>query len=276
MSRHLNAKLRYARLTRENSCDTFRQYASSHVGPVVDYVVPLKYALAKATRAVGVTGEGGDPLFSGAKNNFVVYLRSRFPELYIGKVHAMAHKRLYAHMPEVLERGEELCGFAESYLADILDRYPGDLVRKLFYVNTFEKQGGMIFPKNYYAGRRYDVQVFHPLTSLGVYRAAFSLADERKYAYPLGKLALIELYRSELPDAIVARRKSGTRLPLDAYLGYLIDGGANLDALKETGFFKEEKLDRLWSDGAKRRGDLVLLYGLLSLSAWIACNGKAA
>jgi hypothetical protein len=37
-----------------------------------------------------------------------------------------------------------------------------------------------------------------------------------------------------LPRTIVERRKSGTRLPLEAYVGYLIEDGANLDVLKFT------------------------------------------
>ena len=276
LSKHLGATLRHAPLTRENFCDTFREYASTHIGPAVDYVVPLKYALAKATRRIGVTGEGGDPLFSGAKNNFIVYLRGRHRELSLGKVYAMAHKRLYECVPEILKHGAELSGFVDSYLGKILDSYPGDLLRKLFYVNTLEKQGGMIFPKNYYAGRSYRVEVFHPLTALEVYRAAFSLPDERKYVYPSGKLALIELYKNELPKVIVDRRKSGTRLPLEAYVSYLVESGMDLDILKDTGFFREEKLDRLLKDCPRRREELVLLYGLLSLSAWLGYNGSEA
>jgi asparagine synthase (glutamine-hydrolysing) len=272
---HVRARLRYAKLTPENYRDTFRRCAGTHLGPVVDYLVPLKYALAKATRKLAVTGEGGDPLFSGAKNNFMLYLASRHPELPLGRVHAMAHKRLYEHIPGFLKRGDALRAFVDAYLAGLLERYPGDLVRKLLYANTFEKQGGMIFPKNYYAGKRYGVDVLHPLTGLDVYRAAFSLPDERKYVYPRGKLALLELYGDALPRSIVERRKSGTRLPLDAYLGYLLADRPCLDALRDCGLFRTESLHRLLAGGPRRRGELVLLYGLLSLSAWLTRDTAA-
>lgn len=276
MARHVGAKLRYAQLNRENYCAAFEQYAATHVGPVVDYLVPLKYALAGATREIAVTGEGGDPLFSGAKNNFILYLRDRRPELSIGKIYALAHKRLYDYLPELLRRGDALAEFVDSYLAKVLSNYPGELVRKLFYVNTFEKQGGMIFPKNYYAARHYGIEVLHPLTSLDVYHAAFSLPDDQKYVYPAGKLALIALYKDKLPQAIIHRKKSGTRLPLDAYVNYLTDDGANLDALRDSGFFFEDKLTDLITNRTRRRDEWLLLYGLLSLNAWMTHNGAAS
>ena len=269
LAAHLGTAMREVPLTRERWLAAFDACARTHVGPTVDYVVPLKYALAEATREAGLTGEGGDPLFAGAKNDFIAYVKSRRPELPLGHVYARSHNRLYELMPALLRRGAELQRFVDSYLQRMLDRYPGGLLRKLFYVNTFEKQGGMIFPKNYGAGRSHGVRVRHPLASLEVCRAAFALPDERKYAYPRGKLALVELYRDELPASILERRKSGTRLPLDRYLGYLAGEGYGVEAIRQTGFFREEALERFATGAPRQRRELVLRYGLLSLDAWL-------
>jgi len=268
------ANLRYVELNRDVYREVYERFVQQHVNPVIDYVVPPKYALARASRDLAITGEGGDPLFSGVKNNMVLYTRQQYPSLPLGWIYAMAHKRFAGRVEQIFKRGSELRRFVTDYLEGLFAFYPGELTRKLFYLNTLVKQGGLILPKSYYAGKRYGVRVRHPLTALAVYDAAFRLPDAKKYSYPKGKLALIELYKKHLPATIVERKKSGTRLYLDHYLGYLLDGKLDLDALRATEMFDGAFLAR-HETGTMSDMETLLAYALHTLNSWLKNNGDS-
>jgi len=272
MAEHCRSKLRYTTLDHKLYNDIYARFAAEHIGPVIDYCAPAKDVLARATRKLAITGEGGDPLFSGVKNNSVLYLQQQKPDFSLGWIYMTAHNRLSKKLPGILAHGRALQDFAVQYFEQLMDRYPGDLVRKLFYLNTFEKQGGMIFPTAYYAAKRYAIQVRHPLTSLGVYNAAFRLPDSSKYRYPLGKLALIDLYKNKLPPAITERKKSGTRLYLDYYVARLPAHCKDLSLLRETGLFNEQFLDRFDSSKAEKDEPMVA-YAVYMLNSWLMSNG---
>lgn len=273
MAQHCGARMRYVTLDRDVCRESYGHLVGGHIGPVIDMVVPPKYALARATRAIGVTGEGGDPVFSGVKNNKVLFVSDRQPQLPLGWVYALVHGRLAHLIDGFFVNGSELKEFVSSYLGKIIQGFPGSLIRKLFYVNTFEKQGGLIFPKNYYAGKRYDVAVRHPLTALAVYEAGYRMPDNKKYVFPNGKLALTEIYRDRLPEAIINRRKSGTRLPLANFLEYIAPVTQNLDQLRGTGLFDDEKLDGIVNSPAVSWSDHLTKYALLTLDSWLQNNG---
>ena len=271
MASHCGARLREVKLTKELYTSVYQCFVQQHINPVVDIVVPPKYALASASREFAVTGEGGDPLFSGVKNNMVLYLLHRNPRMPVGHVYALAHGRLFSYVDKLLKRGGELVDFVANYFDKQFAAYPGDITRKLFYLNALGKQGGMIFPKNYYAGKRYGVKVRHPMTALSVYEAAFRLSDEKKYQYPIGKLALIELYKDNLPDSIVKRRKSGTRLPLRSYMKYITGGKTELSALFDSDAFNNEALSAI-VNSADDDADSLLMYGLHTLDQSLSGN----
>ena len=218
-------------------------FVTGHHSPVIDTCLLAKYALASATRKAAVTGEGGDPIFGGVKNDFVSYYRYRNPSVSIGQIYSLSHKRFGPNLPDIMVRGSELNQFSAEYFQNLFELYPGDLIRQLFYLNTFEKQGGMIFPESYYPTKRSGVRIFHPLTSRRVYEVAFSLTDEKRYVYPNGKLVLESLYRDKLPSSIVNREKSGTQIPLRAYLSALPRSIFKLDSLRSLEFIREDFLD---------------------------------
>jgi len=157
-----------------------------------------------------------------------------------------------------------------SYFRDVWATYPGDEVRKLFYLNTLLKQGGMIFPQSYYACKQYGISARHPLSSLAVYRAAFSLPDDVRYIYPTGKLALLKLYQNRLPKQIIHRKKVGTHMPMRHYLSNLPSKYfANMETLVKAGI--NESLYRSTSD--LRKSLLVeqplLLHSIITLNNFI-------
>jgi len=260
--------------TKELYATTYTQMVKGHICPVIDMVVPPKYALASASKRTVITGEGGDPIFSGVKNNKVLYMQQNMPDMRLGEIYAIAHNRIYNDLPFLLKDGQELKQFVIQKMDSYLEKYPGDLMRKMFYINTMEKQGGMIFPKNYYAAKRYGKISRHPLTALDVYEIAFKLRDDKKYAFPAGKLSLIEYYRDQLPDSIINRKKSGTRLPLAAYFGHVLKQYNQIDELINLGIFDEQRLTQFVNKPQNEMSgsDLLLLYSLITLNYWLKNN----
>jgi asparagine synthetase B (glutamine-hydrolysing) len=228
VAKHCGVDLTCVSMTRQGYVAAHRQLTERHISPVFDVAIIPKYLLAGATRTVAATGEGGDPLFAGVKNTPFLFLRQNDSKQSLGSHYAMVHNRFFDQLETLFVRGRDLKAYVIEYFDRMFDSFPGSVLRKLLYINTLVKQGGLIFPENYYAAKRADVQVRHPLTGLNVYRAAFQLADERKYRYPTGKLALIDLFGARIPEQVVTRKKSGTRVPLELYLASVV-GGQHLD-----------------------------------------------
>ena len=273
MQQRCGAPIRYAELDWATYRASYDDFTHHHLSPVIDPYVPAKYALAAATRNLAITGEGGDPLFAGVKNNMVLYVQERMPTLPFGWLYALSHHRFAEQLEEIFVHGTELKSFVSDYFERQFNLYPGSTLRRLFYMNTLGKQGGLIFPTEHYAAGRYGIQCRHPLTALSVYNAAFRLTDDKKYRYPLGKLALIDLYRNHLPTSIMQRKKSGTRLSLNYYVERLIPGRAEFPALAETALFRPEFLARM-ADPEMKTTNPMLIYALHTLNAWLTHHGE--
>jgi len=275
LQNHLKTNLHKVEFSPSSFNNSFYDFLSLHPTPVLDPVVTPKYMLARKTRSLGLTGEGGDPLFAGVKNNTVCYMQEKNPELSPGVIYALAHQRFYSQLPQLLKHGRELAEIVDRYLLALWNKYPGTALRKLFYMNTLEKQGGMIFPKNYYAAKYGGVRVRHPLTSLEMYKTAFALDDGQKYRYPHGKLALTSLYGKQLPESIINRRKSGTLVPMDVMLKYIHSGQPDFTILMQSGLFDEESLHAISQQNVSRMDNcsVFLIYALTCLTKWLESNG---
>ena len=268
MANACGAKLREARLSDQTFHRVYADFLDSHIGPVADTCVIAKYALAETSRACALTGEGGDPLFGGVKNDFMMFAMAKNPTADVGLVYAQSHLRFFESLDQTMYRGAELKGFAAEYMRKLMERYPRDLLRSLFYLNTFEKQGGMIFPESYYSGDKYGVAIRHPLTSIKVYETAFSMPDSLRYVYPDGKLALMRLYQSCLPKEITGRKKSGTLVPLRHYLTNFPEEYYNLTSLFELEIFKQNSIKSLFNFDVLVK-DPLLLHALITLNAYL-------
>lgn len=268
MANTCGAKLREARLNDSAFQRVYADFLSDHIGPVIDTCAIAKYALAETSRSFALTGEGGDPLFGGVKNDFIMFAMAKNPGADIGLVYAQSHRRFLGNLNQLMHRGDELKDFAAGYLRRLVDRYPGDLLRKLFYLNTFEKQGGMIFPESYYPGAKYGVNIRHPLTSMGVYETAFAMPDSLRYVYPSGKLALMRLYQGHLPEEVLSRKKSGTLMPLRHYLTNFPEEYYDLSSLYGLEMFQQKSIQALFSFDVIVK-DPLLLHTLITLNAYI-------
>jgi hypothetical protein len=53
-----------------------------------------------------LTGEGGDCLFAGAKNNYVLYNYHCFPDISLSSIYAESHNRFYSRLDEFFVVGK--------------------------------------------------------------------------------------------------------------------------------------------------------------------------
>jgi asparagine synthase (glutamine-hydrolysing) len=275
VARQCGAPIREIALTAPSFQSAHERFVSAHHMPVIDTCVPPKYALAQASRGLVITGEGSDPLFGGPKNNAMMFAENKGASVNLGLHYARLHDRAFSLLGPLMRRGTALSDYVVEYMNGLLGRYPGDLVRRLFYVNTHIKAASLIFTESYYACRENGVAARHPYAALQVYRTAFALEDRFKYRYPNGKLALHALYASRLPPSIVNRRKSGTVVPLSFYLRGFAAGKFDLAPLREAGLFDERFIGEL-VDLRDRQADPMLLYALVTLSEWLKhCSSVA-
>ncbi|WP_419688222.1 asparagine synthase-related protein [Burkholderia theae] len=272
---HTGVPLRGVELDCAGFAGTYQTFLRHHHMPVIDTPLVPKYQLAQSTRAVAITGEGGDNFFGGPKNATVTYAHQRQPHLSYGELYALAYHRFIGELPGILRNGEALRHYAIEYCEKLVGAYPGDLLRKLFYLNSFEKLSGLIFAESYYPGKLFGVRVRHPFASLSVYRAAFKLPDHTKFDFPKTKIALTKLYGPMLPDLIVRRKKSGTLIPLGHYLNGLDAQMFDLSALAESGLFSEALLDSIRAKAPGTLNHPLFLYSLLTLNHWIANLSKS-
>ncbi len=267
MAQHCQSPLRYAQLSSDNFLNFHKEFTAGHISPVIDTCVIAKYALARETRNIAITGEGGDPIFGGVKNTGVLFAHTQFPKLSLGWIYAQAHCQFFNRLNEIFIHGKDLSDYVVEYLTKKIDRYPGELLRKLFYLNTIEKQGGMIFPQTYYPEKRHGISTYHPLTHLSVYQSAFQLADSERYIYPDGKLVLSKLFRKKIPGSIIKRKKSGTIIPLKSFIGNMPAAYTDVANLKSTGFFSDKVFEQV---NVSNEGESqLLIYGFITLNQWL-------
>jgi asparagine synthetase B (glutamine-hydrolysing) len=263
-----NTALRTVQLDKETYIENYHNFARSHITPTMDLCVTPKYSLASISKGLVMTGEGADPLFSGVKNDSMLFTAKKHPHEPIGWLYCLAHKRFAGRLEDIFVDSSGLKDFIIEYFGEKLSEFPGDLLRKLFYANTFIKQGGMIFPEGYYSTKRHGVSSRHPLSALSVYESAFKLTDDKKYIFPTGKLALINLYKERIPISIIERRKSGTKLPLQVYMDMVKPFVENLEMLRSCGLFKESLLDMINQPHSGKHSDNLLKHGLITLENW--------
>jgi hypothetical protein len=240
---------------------------------VIDLPLPPKYALAEASRPVVITGEGGGDFFGGGTAARVVVALAQAPGTPPGVLYARSHERFVERLGAIFRRGDALAAYAYDYCGALLGAYPGDLLRKLFYVNAHDRLAGMVLPQSYFPARMFGLTVRHPFASLGVYESAFRLPDHRKFVHPAHWIVLTQLYGLQLPAALVERR-TRPRVPMAGYLAGLLPAEADFPALRETELFRDEILD-LAADPATRESEPVLVYAFATLEAWLDSRGPA-
>ena len=178
------------------------------------------------------TGEGCDNVCFGLKNNFIIPKLNDINDL--PWLYVLSHKMyqpLYTSLfKDFSQEKEYLINYWNDIIADYSDE---SLVRKLFYMLTFIKQGCFSF-------LYYPSNVRHPFGSLNFYKTAMSFQPERHYIYPNGKIALKQVYKDVIPQSIINREKIGPSLPMEFYYPKY---KYNIDMLCDLGIFNNDILN---------------------------------
>lgn len=254
---------------------TLTLMTTSHVAPVLDYITPAKYALAQNTRNFAMTGQGSAGLFPAKCFNPILFAMQQNKLLSVGRVYALAQHGFFRYLESLLVDGRHMTEYVETYLKQQLAVYPGDILRKLFYMETLHKQGSLNLPVSYYAAKRAYVRITHPLATLQTYRAAFCVADAHKYDYPYAGTAMRNLFADLLPAKIVEQPRVTTQLPVYRYMRAKLMHADIFDELDDMSIFHGHALDKVWlvkKNDKMSYKDLKLLYALYLLNKWVKDN----
>ncbi len=263
-------------LTARDVVDRFDSTMASLATPIGEPLTvanSLLFEAASQHAAVVLNGEGGDPCFGGPKNVPMI-----LSDLYGGRLersYLLAHRKCFAELGRMLDPDLVAAAGLEAVVRPHLcdERWPS-LVNRLTALNVTFKGGHHILPKVDQLSRPYGVLPRSPLFDRGVVDAALRMPADLKLRGAVEKVILKRVAEDLLPAEIVARRKSGMRVPVEVWLHGRFDRFARerlLDGLAPHGVVRRDYLEELARPDRRlpppRRG--VKIWLLLSLEAWL-------
>jgi asparagine synthase (glutamine-hydrolysing) len=246
---------------------------SKPIGEPLTVANALLFETIAPEAAVVLNGEGGDPCFGGPKNVPMI-LREIYGRESRERAYLLAHRKCFADLPQLLV--PDL--FAATRLEEIVAPHLTDprwptLVNRLNALNVVFKGGHHILTKVDQLSRAGGVLARSPLFDRTIVEAASRMPADLKLNGTVEKHILKRAVDDLLPQAILERRKSGMRVPVEAWLEGRFDRFAReriLDGLAPWGLFRRPYLEALVRPGETpipRRG--VKIWLLLSLEAWL-------
>lgn len=243
------------------------------IGEPLTVANSLLFETASQHAAVVLNGEGGDPCFGGPKNVPMI-----LSDLYGGRLersYLLAHRKCFAELERLLDPEVVAAAGLEAGVGPHLrdERWPS-LVNRLTALNVSFKGGHHILPKVDQLSRPHGVLPRSPLFDRGVVDAALRMPADLKLRGAVEKVILKQAAGDLLPAEIVARRKSGMRVPVEVWLQGRFERFARerlLDGLAPHGIVRRDYLEELARPDRRlpppRRG--VKVWLLLSLEAWL-------
>jgi len=252
--------------------------------PIGDPVTAPNFELASHAAAQGAThvfnGEGGDPLFGGPKN-----LPMLLGHWYGGLGHSKqsreqryleSYRRGYEELPHLLTPD------FQAHYSDVDLHAPltpffdsaGPFLHKLLAINTQLKGAHLILPKVERMLVASGVIPLSPMFTGDMIRLAFSSPPNTKLRHGIEKWLMKEAYRELLPPEIIARPKSGMRVPVHFWFkGPLRRYARSLlsrKALRQSGIFNPDRVQQwLKYDIEQPNGRYGLrLWMLLTFELW--------
>jgi asparagine synthase (glutamine-hydrolysing) len=257
---------------------------SKPIGEPLSVANALLFETIAPDAGVVLNGEGGDPCFGGPKN-VPMLLREIYGPSYSDetawhreRAYLLAHRKCFDDLERMLAPG-----LAEILAAEPLERMIAPhlndprwptLVNRLTALNVVMKGGHHILAKVDHLSRPGGALARSPLFDRSIVEAALRMPAQLKLNGAVEKYILKRAVEDLLPREIVDRRKSGMRVPVDAWLhGRRFERFAQeriLDGLEPHGLFRRsylEELVRPRDTAMPRRGAKIWL--LLSLEAWL-------
>jgi len=246
---------------------------STPIGEPLTVANSLLFEAASERASVVLNGEGGDPCFGGPKN--VPMILSALYGGNLERSYLVAHRKCFAELERMLDPDVLAAGALEAMVSRHLsDARWSSLVNRLMALNVTFKGAHHILPKVDQLSRPYAVLPRSPLFDRGVVDAALRMPADLKLRGTVEKYILKQAVADLLPAEILARRKSGMRVPVEPWLQGRFDRFARerlLDGLAPYGIIRRSYLEELSRPDRKlppqRRG--VKIWLLLSLEAWL-------
>ncbi|MFO0632033.1 MAG: asparagine synthase-related protein [Nannocystaceae bacterium] len=256
--------------------------------PLCDCITVPNYLLAQAAAAeapVVFNGEGGDPLFGGPKNKFLIlgewyrayggYDRARAYLASYHKFYDHAHELL---TPEFVARTggtEALCDYVRPMLDD---PSTGSFLNRLMHINIRLKGGQNIRVKVDKMVCANGVEPASPLFDRRLAEFSFTIPPLYKRRGDIEKFAFKKAIEHLLPHPVVYRKKAGMGVPLNHWFRREPLRGYTRDVLlspraRSRGYFDMQFVERLTTGkppatmvGRDRTGEL--LWMLLAIELW--------
>ena len=256
--------------------------------PLCDCItVPNFILAATAGRNVDVlyNGEGGDPLFGGPKNKFMILGEwYRFlggydrVKSYLGSYH-----KAYDHLEELftpafLSEVEGPQSLEDTVVPYLNDPAMTEFLNRMFHINIKLKGGHNILIKVDKMFSANGVQPRSPLFDKRLTEASFTVPCEFKRRGDVEKYVLKKAVESMLPEHVVYRRKAGMGVPLNHWFrtGDLREHSMDMlsrERLIDRGYFQPDFVEALFTGslphrtfGRNRTGEI--LWMLLAVEQW--------
>lgn len=256
--------------------------------PLCDCITVPNYLLAQAAAKeapVVFNGEGGDPLFGGPKNKFLIlgewyraYGNYDRPRAYLASYHKCFELTDEMCTPEFLARSGGSPAL-EDYVRPFLDdETVGNFLNRLMHLNIKLKGGQNILVKVDKMLSANGVEPASPLFDRRLAEFSFSIPPVLKRRGDVEKFAFKKAIEHLLPHPVVYRKKAGMGVPLNHWFRREPLRGYTREVLlspraRARGYFDMGFVERLVAGkppahavGRDRGGEL--LWMLLAIELW--------
>lgn len=256
--------------------------------PLCDCITVPNYLLAQAAAreaSVVFNGEGGDPLFGGPKNKFLIlgewyraYGNYDRPRAYLASYHKFFEHTDELCTPEFLRHSGGSPAL-EDYVRPFLDdERVGNFLNRLMHLNIKLKGGQNILVKVDKMLSANGVEPASPLFDRRLAEFSFSIPPVLKRRGDVEKFAFKKAIEHLLPHPVVYRKKAGMGVPLNHWFRREPLRGYTREVLlspraRSRGYFDMKFVERLVAGkspahavGRDRGGEL--LWMLLAIELW--------
>ena len=226
-------------------------------------------------------GEGGDPCFGGPKNIPMMLLHwygVEQPPLFREHAYLKSYRRAHEELDHIFTPSfKEKLDLEQlpALLTPFFDcETPQNYLDKLTTINIRLKGAHLILPKVERMLSASGVSPLSPLFSSEMVRFSFQIPSKMKLCRGVEKVVIKEAFKDLLPDRIIARPKSGMRVPVHFWFqGELKNYARKIlgrSRIKRAGIFDHQRVKRLLNysieEGNGRYG--MRLWMLLTFEIW--------